>query len=305
MKERKVEFYSDGLKLDGAFYFPDGGDNLAQPVVITCSGFTGLKNIHPERFARAWTKKGFTCFGFDYRGFCNSEGEPGRVRIAEQVQDIISAVRFVRSVDEFAGRPLVLAGWGMAGGLILDAAHNLQDELDGMVAMNGFYNAVRVQKALRGQDGWQDFIGWVQEQGKASAKSKGVDTLDPFDIYPLDPVSREYVDNVLRKNEDYGITSTIEFADSLLSFCPESRAGELSIPLYVAHGADNALHPVNEAKSLFEAYTGPKDIFLLDGAGHTEWMLDDNPLFIKFSDTIAVWLAQFELDEPNLQSCTA
>jgi fermentation-respiration switch protein FrsA (DUF1100 family) len=60
----------------------------------------------------------------------------------------------------------------------------------------------------------------------------------------------------------------------------------------IAHGAENDLHPVTEAKSLYNAYPGPKSLFLLADAGHTEWMLDDNPHFIEFAKHISQWISE-------------
>jgi len=292
MNQHNVKFYSDGLQLDGSFYTDEQVDNKELPIVIVCSGFTGMKNIHPERFARAWTKQGFTVFGFDYRGFGESEGERERVILEEQVRDIANAVAVVSERAVAEKRKLFLAGWGMAGGLILDTYRICEDLIDGLIAMNGFYNAVRVQKALRGELGWKEFRGFMADERTRLAKGGEAKGIDPFDIYPLDPVSREYVFTELVKTPGYGVTSRLDFADSLISFAPENHLDErfANAPLLIAHGQENDLHPVAEPKSLYASYPGPKELLLLPGGGHTEWMLDDHPLFKQFSTRIAEWM---------------
>lgn len=292
MIEQKISFQSDGLKLDGAFFTDAQNGDSTLPIVIVCSGFTGQKNIHPERYARAFTPKGFTVFGFDYRGFGESEGIRERVILEEQVRDIASAVAIVRQRADSEGRKVVLAGWGMAGGLILDAYRLCEGQVDALVSMNGFFDAVRVQKALRGEHGWKAFKQFMAEERLRLAEGGEPRGIDPFDIYPLDPVSREYVFSELVKAPGYGVTSSFDFADSLISFNPEAQldARFASVPLLIAHGAENDLHPVSEPKSLYAAYPGPKELFLLAGGGHTEWMLDENPLFIEFSGHIAQWI---------------
>lgn len=292
MIEQKVKFHSDGLVLDGAFFTDEHNNDPALPIVIVCSGFTGQKNIHPERYARAFTPRGFTVFGFDYRGFGESQGTREKVLLEEQVRDIAAAVAVVRQRAEKEGRKVVLAGWGMAGGLILDACRLVEGQVDALVAMNGFFDAVRVQKALRGEHGWKAFKQFMAAERRRLALGGEPKGIDPFDIYPLDPVSREYVFTELVKAPGYGVTSSFDFADSLISFKPEAHLDErfASVPLLIAHGAENDLHPVTEPKSLYAAYPGPKELFLLEGGGHTEWMLDDNPLFIQFSGHIADWM---------------
>ena len=291
MQTTTHHFFSDNLQLEGYYYEADRGSDAAKPIILTCSGFTGLARIHPERYARAFTKKGYPCFGFDYRGFGNSQGAVGQVLLDEQIRDIANAVEFVSQKAGAENRKIVLAGWGMGAGLILKSAL-LTDKIAGLVLMNGFYNNVRVQKALRSASGYQKFQGWLNQQRAQVIQGQAKADLDPFDIYPLDPVSKDYVDSVLRKTPGYGLTCSVSFADSLLSFDAEAGVESLAhIPTLVAHGADNALHPVLEAQSIFDRLSGDKELFLLEGAGHTEWMLDDNPLFIKFSNTIEEWIA--------------
>lgn len=296
MIEQKIKFHSDALVLDGAFFVDSEKDDVRLPIVIVCSGFTGQKNIHPERYARAWTRHGFTVFGFDYRGFGDSEGPRERVLLEEQVRDIANAVAVVHQRAQAEHRKVVLAGWGMGGGLILDAFRLCEDQIVGLVAMNGFYDAVRVQKSLRGELGWKQFRAYMATERLRLASGGERKGIDPFDIYPLDPVSRGYVETELVKAPGYGVTSTFDFADSLINFRPEACLDErfARVPLLIAHGAENDLHPVSEAYSLYARYPGPKELFLLEGGGHTEWMLDENPKFQAFSSYISDWMqAQF------------
>lgn len=293
MKEQAITFYSDNLALDGAFFVDEAQDDPSLPIVIICSGFTGLRSIHPERFARALTPRGLTCFGFDYRGFGNSEGARERVLIEEQVRDIAAAVSVARERADAEGRPLALAGWGMGAGLVLEA-FTISESVDALLAMNGFYDSVRVQRALRGEQGWRDFVSFTRGERRRLARGEEHARIDPFDIYPLDPVSREYVDNVLRKTPGYGVDTDLSFADSLLTFRPEALVDErfAATPLLIAHGENNALHPVTEPRSLYARYPGPKTLYLLPGAGHTEWMLDEDPRFKQFAKAVGDWLAE-------------
>lgn len=294
MQAERIQVVSDGIKLDGAYFWDDKALRADAPLVIVCSGFTGLKNIHPERFARALTPRGYLCFGFDYRGFAGSGGTREKVLLEEQVRDIANVVAVVAERARSEGRKLVLAGWGMGGGLVLDAYRQAEDLIDGLVSMNGFFDAVRVQKALRGSEGWKAFRDFMNTERLRLANGGEAKGIDPFDIYPLDEKSRGYVDSVLRKNPDYGVTSDFDFADSLIAFNPEAHIDErfASTPLLIAHGAENNLHPVEEARSLFGRYPGPKSLFLLPEAGHTEWMLDEDPKFQAFSAHIADWLVE-------------
>lgn len=291
MQTQETTFFSDGLKLGASYFWPDDHDaSTPQPMVLANSGFTGLRHIHPARFARYLTARGIPCFGFDYRGFADSEGPRHRVLLGEQVRDIVHAAGYVAGDERVDASRLLLLGWGMGAGLVLDAARKLPGVL-GILAINGFYNGARVQLAHRGEPGYQQFLQRVDEERRQRSRSGEAKQTDPFDIYPLDPQSREYVDNVLRKTPGYQAELySFELADSLLRWDAEAYADRMDTPLLIAHGDENLLHPVDEAKSLHASYAGPKELFWIEGAGHTEFMHDDDPKFQALGQRAAEWI---------------
>jgi pimeloyl-ACP methyl ester carboxylesterase len=298
MRTEATAFYSEGLKLDASFYLPDeGNEDPSRPLIVVCSGFMGLNSIHPARFARALTPLGYTTFGFDYRGFAASEGPPGRVLIEEQVTDIACAAAFAAQHRNAGGGRVVLMGWGMGGGLVLEAAR-LVPRVAGIVCMNGFYNGKRVQKAVRGWDGYVEFMEKLDAARARSATTGEVVEVEPFSIYPVDSQSGEYVDNVLYRVPEFGGLFKPMLADSLLRFAPDANLEDFGrVPLLIAHGEKNRMHPPTEAESLYSRYPGPKEIFWLWGAGHTEFMDDDNPTFKRLAGAVANFLQTQVVDK--------
>jgi hypothetical protein len=192
---------------------------------------------------------------------------------------------------------VVLMGWGMAGGLVVDAAR-LAPNLAGLVCMNGFYNGRRVQKVVRGYDGYAEFIQRTNAARAESARTGVVTRVNPFTIYPLDSQSVEYVDDVLYKVQDFGGDFTPMLADSLLRFAADENLDGLGgVPILIAHGDNNRMHPPIEAESLYNKYPGPKQLFWLRGAGHTEFMDDDNPTFKRLAGAVAGFLQTEVLDK--------
>jgi alpha-beta hydrolase superfamily lysophospholipase len=290
MRDESVQFFSDGLRLSGGFFWPDGQVTHPRPLVIACSGFTGLMSIHPARFARFLTGRGRACFGFDYRGFADSGGQRGRVLLEEQVRDILHACAFASADPRVAADRVFLLGWGMGAGLVLDAARALPG-VAGVIAVNGFYCGERVQRAHRGEQGLRAFRERVDAERARRAATGRAEMVDPFEIYPLDAQSREYVDAVLRKTPNYEAERySMELADSLLRWNPQAYASKMRIPLLLAHGTENRLHPPAEAESLYAAYGGPKSLYFIEGAGHTEFMHDEDPRFQALAERIADWL---------------
>lgn len=287
----KVKFHSDGLRLDGRLYQPDDADpDGRRPLVVACSGFTGLAQIHPARFARWLTRRGYLTFGFDYRGYGRSEGPRSRVLLEEQVRDIRSAVSAVASLPQVDHRSIFLLGWAMGAGLVIDAARELEP-VTGLCVVNGLYDGLDFQLWHRGEAGLAALRERIAAERADRAATGAAAYVAPFDIYPLDETTCGYVSSTLVPLADYEATScSFEFAESLLRWSVLPAAPRLRLPLFVAHGTENALHPPRQASALAAAYGGPVELDWLDGVGHTEWMQDDHPTFIDLCERMYRWL---------------
>ncbi|HKR48283.1 MAG TPA: alpha/beta fold hydrolase, partial [Pseudonocardiaceae bacterium] len=260
------------------------------PLVIVCSGFTGMSKIHPERFARWLTRRGYLCFSFDYRGYGESEGPRFRVILDEQVRDIRNAVAVAAASKLADAKNVFLLGWAMGGGLVLDAAREL-DGVRGICAVNGLYDGPGFQYAHRGEGGLAAFRRRIREERFRRATTGIAEYVDPFDIYPLDEVTRRYVTDSLEPVEGYEATlCSFELAESMLRWSVLPTAPDLRLPLFLVHGDSNKLHPAAQAAELGAKYGGPVEVLSLEGAGHTEWMHDDDPLFARLCDRLHGWL---------------
>ena len=293
MSEREYRFDSDGVSLSGMLWPPEHQPREPQgPLFVLCSGFMGQRVIHPARFARFLGASGYACFGFDYRGFRPSDGERGRVLLDEQVRDIVNAVDFARNLTSVRDAPVILLGWAMGAGLVMQAAPEVLP-LAGLICLNGFYDGRRWLRWAKGDGGWAAFTEW------AAARSGSAELVDPFEVYPLDPTTRKYVDEVLRKVSGFGGLVQARLAASILAFDAETQLERLAaVPLFLAHGRDNALHPPSEAISVFDAHRGPKRLHWVEG-GHTEWMADDDARYLRLVGEIIEWTRSLPLPPPR------
>jgi hypothetical protein len=293
METVEVRVHSDGLRLDGRLYLPDGrAPGRPRPLVVACSGFTGLHQIHPARFARWLTERDYVCFSVDYRGYGQSEGPRFRVILEEQIRDIRSAVSVAVGARPVDRRNVFLLGWAMGGGLVIDAAREL-DGIAGICAINGLYDGLEFQLAHRGEAGLAEFRERIAAERTRRAVTGIAEFVDPFDVYPLDEVTRGYVRSALDPVAAYEATTcSFELAESLLRWSVLPVAPRIRFPLFLAHGKDNALHPPAQASALAEVYGGPVETQWLAGAGHTEWMQDDNPIFLDLCDRLYRWLEE-------------
>ena len=292
MRRRPVSFPSDGLTLVGDVWLPPRRAAEGHPAVVVCSGYQGLKDMQPARFARALVPRGYACLGFDYRGFGASEGTRGRVVPEEQVEDVLAAVRFLERDPEVDPDRIALLGWGLGGGVVLAAA--AEDlHVRAVAAVNALGNGRRTLRATHDEGSWRALAARIATDRRRRAAGASSERVPAFDLVRLDHVTSGYVEAELARFAGFGSPVSLESAERLLDFSPESRiAGVAPRPVLLVHGSENRLHPPGEAVALYRGARQPKELVMLEGAGHTEWMHDGHPTFARLVSLVSRFLAR-------------
>lgn len=284
MTSEPLPFFSDGLQLDADLHLPDDASaDAPYPVLVAASGYQGLKVLHPERFARALTPRGYAVLAFDYRGFGASEGERGRLMPQDWVRDIRAAVDRLTGCERVDATRIGLLGWALGGGVVIAEASE-DPRVRAVAAVNAVADAARAIRNMHDDESWTRLIERIEADRSRRATLGRSEVTSPWDIVRLDRDARTptYVNDELYKTPGYGSDVTLESADELLRFSPERSVARLAgRPLLIVHGARNELHRPEEARALYDHAAEPKRLVLLDGAGHTEWMFDDHSTFQK------------------------
>ncbi len=295
MTRRHLPFFSSGLRLDADLHLPeDGGAGAPYPVVIACSGYQGQKIIHPERFARALNPLGYAVLAFDYRGFGLSEGERGRLVPQEWVEDVRAGVDRLVSVDDVDFSRLALLGWALGGGVVVAEAADDQ-RVKAIACLNAMADGTRATRNLHSESSWNSLLERIQADRARRAVVGRSEITDPWDIVrlSLDDRTDGYVTTELYKAPGFGSGVTLESADFLLRFAPERVVDRLAPrPLLIVHGAANELYKPIEAQSLYGHAGEPKRLEFLEERGHTEWMFDDSPTFVKLVGLLDEFLTE-------------
>lgn len=278
MEQQDITFFSDGIKLVGTFYAPDGMETQKLPHIIVCSGYQGFNNFYPRLFSSYLTMSGFSCLGFDYRGFAESGGPRGRVILPEQVEDIKNAVTFAQTLAQVDEEKIGLLGWGMGAANVVELA-GTDHRVKAVAAVNGFYDGERWLQSTHTPESWHDLLNAVEEdrvRRVTTGKSKRV---EPFVHYSLDPATEDYVQAELDPLiERSGRQVDLQLTESILAAKPETMAAAISPrPLFIAHGKNNKLHPPDAAEQLYAKAGEPKTLYWIDGK-HNDFMFDGDPV---------------------------
>lgn len=289
MIEKKTSFYSEGDKLQASFYLPDDHQTAEPtPVLIVNSGYQGFNEFYPKMFAEFYTRRGFVCFGFDYRGMADSEGEKGTVLLSQQIEDVRNAVTFVQTHENVDPERIALLGWGMGAANVVIAAEKGQN-VAAVVAMNGFYDGERWLKSVHTYDEWTKILDEVRADRVLRVTTGASRLADTFEHYPLDPATKDYVKNELEQVYGFGHPTRVQFTESIIEVKVERSASRLNTPLFIAHGVNNTLHPIAEAEALFAAAASPKALYRVDGR-HNDFMFVDHPVFVDMCEQIETFI---------------
>lgn len=294
MITRPLPFFSSRFRLDADLHLPDPVDpGRRYPAVVAASGFEGLKVIHPERFARALTARGYAVLAFDYRGYGDSEGERGRLVPQEWVQDVISAVDRLGAEQVIDPERIGLLGWGLGGGVVVSAAAQAE-QVACVAAVNGIAQGYRSTYLMHDEDSWNRLRERIVADRARRTVLGRSEATSPWDIVRLnlDTGTDGYVAEELYKAHGFGSWVTLESAERLLRFRPCDEIGRISPrPVLIVHGAANRLHRPEEAQELYDNARDPKRLVLLEGAGHTEWMFDEHPTFVHLTEILDEFFA--------------
>jgi len=286
MMEKDVSFYSDGYKLDATLYYPDDFQpDKTYPAIIPNSGYNGFKQFYPKLFAEQFTKHGFICLGFDYRGFGKSEGQKGRVILDEQVEDIRNAISFLSVQEGVDPDKLAILGWGMGASNVVRVAA-ADRRVKAVAALNGFYNGERWLSTVHDYVAWRNILDAIEEDRRHRVLTGKSKEIGAFDHYPLDPTTEHHVNVELVHIEGFGHPVNVQFTESVKEMNAEAVVKNIAPrPILIAHGKRNLLHPIEEAFALYRAAGEPKVFHEIDGA-HNDFMYRDHPEFARLIDAL-------------------
>ncbi|QGA68950.1 alpha/beta hydrolase [Sulfolobus sp. E11-6] len=113
-----VEFYSEGVKLRGWLYLPEGSERF--PAIVMAHGFSAVKEMYLDSFAEVFAKAGFVTLVYDNRNFGESEGDPRQeIDPWQQVKDYRYAISYVKSRSEVDPERIGIWGTSYSGGHVI------------------------------------------------------------------------------------------------------------------------------------------------------------------------------------------
>ncbi len=222
----------DDISIVGQLFLPD--INVKYPLVCLCHGAPSADISQPgdggyPDLAESLCRNGLAVYWFNFRGTGESGGN---IDLAGWTRDLQAVLDYLWSLDSFDKANLSLAGFSIGAAIAVYVAS--QDNRVSRVAACACPAAVT---PLNQDNNWQSLIAHFREIG--AIRDEG---------FP--PSVEEWVANCQRLHPISHI------------------AGIAPRPLLILHGSEDNTVPVDDAQQLYEKAGLPKQLVIIDGAGH-------------------------------------
>jgi alpha-beta hydrolase superfamily lysophospholipase len=290
---QKVSFFSDGIRLDGMLYTPEGLPPAERrAAVVLLAGFTYLKSLVLPDIAKALNAAGYVALVFDYRGFGDSDGPRWRLVSVEQVADARAALTFVADQPHVDPERLALVGLSLGGSNALAAAA-ADSRVSAVAAVASPGNGERWLRSLRRYWEWDEFLARLAADRLRRVRSGESTRVHPLEIVTPDPESESFFERIYGEFPQMRCELGLETADALIEFRPEDQIGRLAPrPVLLVHGAADRLVPVDESRSLFERAGSPRRLEVLPGVGHFDWVMPGSHGFTDVTQRVIRFLQE-------------
>jgi dipeptidyl aminopeptidase/acylaminoacyl peptidase len=269
--KQAVTFYSEGMRLSGDLYLPEGlPARQRRAGIVLCHGYTGVKDLYLPDNARILNAAGYVVLTFDYKGWGASEGPRSRLAPYSRVADVQAALTFLGLQSSVDAARLGIYGTSYGGATVVWVGA-VDPRVKCVVSVVGIGNGRRWMRSVRRPDEWFDLL----DRAKADREKRvgdGVSELaDRAQILLPDRQSAELAAAARRANPAAVNELPLEFIDDTLGFHPEWVVDRIAPrPILFITTDGDRLVPPEESEALFARAGEPKKLVTLRGFGHYE-----------------------------------
>ncbi len=290
--KRAVEFYSEGFKLVGDVYVPDGLPSDEQrAAVLLCHGYTGVKDLYLPDNAKTLNDAGYVVMTFDYKGWGESEGTRSRLAPYSRVADVQAAMTYLSIQPEADADRIGLYGTSYGGATVSWTAA-IDQRAKCIVSVVGIGHGARWMSRVRRVDEWVDLRERSKEDREKRATTGESDYVDRSEILLPDRQSAELAAAARRLNPAAVGTIPMEYVDDTIGFNPEWIVDKISPrPILFITSEDDRLVLPEESEQLYAHAGEPKKLVVLKGYGHYE--VYSEPAFSEVMGETLEWYGEY------------
>ena len=291
--KRAIEFYSEGFKLQGDVYVPDGlAADETRSGILLCHGYTGVKDLYLPDNARVLNEAGYVVMTFDYKGWGESEGvAPNRLAPYSRVADVQAAMTYLGLQPEVDEDRIGIYGTSY-GGATVSWVGAVDERAKVIVSVVGIGHGARWMSRVRRMDEWFDLLDYSKADREQRALTGKSEMVERADILLPDRQSADLAAAARKLNPAAVNTIPVEYVDDTIGFNPEWVVGHISPrPILFITSVDDRLVPPEESEQLYANSGEPKKLVVLKGVGHYEVYAE--PAFTQVMDETLAWYQKY------------
>jgi dipeptidyl aminopeptidase/acylaminoacyl peptidase len=268
MRTENVEYFSGPHRVRARWHTPDTHDGRV-PAIVQGPGWLGLKDAKGyERYHRGFTDGGFGVLCIDYRGFGESEGEPGIVSPTRQLEDLVNAVTYLTTRDDVEPEAIGAYATGGTGGgnVVLLAA--VDERVRAVISQVPVADGRDWLHRMRTESEWIDFLAALEEDRRERVVTGKSRMVHPREEIMVPTPERRRVGFKADVDDRIPPSVPLSMVDPLLTYRPVDAARGLLTPLMVVAVDNDATTPTDHAVAIYEAAGGPKKLVLQRHTGH-------------------------------------
>ena len=287
---KKVEFFSEGIKLVGYLYTPNGlrlGEKRSG--IVLCHGFAAHQERYLPDIAQYLCGAGYVVLTFDYRGFGESDGPRWRLIPLEQVQDIANAVTFLQIQDGVESGSIGLYGTSFGGANVCHAA--LDDRIKCTVNVVGVGCGQRWLKSLRRAWEWKELLQELREDRVRRIETGESRVVDRLHIMLPDPASKAQAEEIQIRFPASCTHIPLETAQAVIDYHPEEVISRVAPnPMLFVVAEEDVLVPNEVTREVYDRAGQPKKWVVIPGCGHYDVYFP--PIFEQVMAEATSWYTQ-------------
>jgi uncharacterized protein len=269
--KKAIDFYSEGFKLVGDVYYPDGvklGERRAG--IVLCHGYTGVKDLYLPDNARVLNDAGYMVMTFDYKGWGDSEGPRSRLAPYSRVADVQAALTVLGTLPEVDPDRLGIYGTSYGGATVVWVGA-IDPRVKCVVSVVGIGHGARWMRSVRRPDEWHDLLERsARDRVKRVLEGKS-EFVKREEILLPDRQSAGLAAAARRNNPAAVSEIPLEYIDDTAQFNPEWVVDRIAPrPILFITTDDDRLVPPEESIQLHARAGEPKKLVMLHGFGHYE-----------------------------------
>ncbi|TKI04857.1 alpha/beta hydrolase [Martelella alba] len=276
-------------KLAVRVYHCNGETGTPSPTIILCNGFFGIQDLLLPAFARLFAEAGYTAVTFDYRGFGESEGEPGRIIPAKQIEDIIAVLDWCLTCSMIDARRIALWGTSLGGCHVVEAAVRRQ-EVKCVVSQMAFADGEQLVTGDMGADEKKRFLN-TMERMAAKKKLSGKELFVPIIKVMTDEESRVF----FGKNQKLfpALERKVPYLTvwEAIKYRPATAAAKITQPVLMVFAENDKVIALEYGLAFYQAIASEKRCHIQSKARHYDLFVGEH--FTQVAQRQLHWLREY------------